>query len=80
MAGDEIVQLYVHPKLPSVVQPVKVLKDFARVSLNAGETKTVSFTIAQDKLKIWDKNMQYTAEPGVYEIMIGKNSECTDVT
>ncbi len=75
MTGDEIVQLYVHPKLPSVVQPVKALKDFARISLNIGETKTVSFTLSDDKLKIWDKNIQYTAELGEYEIMIGRSSE-----
>ncbi len=74
-AGDEVVQLYLRPQAPSVVQPVKALKDFAKVHLEAGETKTVSFTIDAEKLKIWDKNMRFTAEPGGYEVMIGASSD-----
>ncbi len=72
--GDEIVQLYVHPKVSSVTQPVKALKDFARISLNAGETKTVSFTIYRDKLGIYNKEMKRVVEPGVFELMVGGSS------
>lgn len=73
-AGQEIVQLYIRPQAPSVVQPVKALKDFAKIQLSAGETKTISFTISEEHLKIWDRQMQFKAEPGLYEIMIGPNS------
>lgn len=72
--SDEIVQVYVHPVAPSVVQPVKALKDFARVHLRAGETKTVSFLLDDSKLAYWTRQMQLLAEPGIYEIMVGPNS------
>jgi beta-glucosidase len=73
--GDEIIQLYIHQKSGnSVVRPVKELKGFQRIALNPGEKRTVSFTITLELLKHWTADMKYEAEPGVYEIMIGKNS------
>jgi beta-glucosidase len=73
--GDEIVQMYVHQKTgESVVRPVKELKGFQRITLEPGQTKTVCFTITDDLLKHWDADMKYRVEPGVYEIMIGRNS------
>jgi beta-glucosidase len=74
IAADEIVQLYVHQKVSSVTRPVKELKDFSRIHLTPGETKTVSFTIDDSKLAFWTKDMKYAVEPGVFEIMIGKSS------
>jgi beta-glucosidase len=74
MKGNEIVQLYIHPKVSSTVQPVKALKGFQRVTLNPGERQTVSFIITDDLLMHWDSNMKYRVEPGIYEIMIGRNS------
>jgi beta-glucosidase len=75
MKGDEIVQLYIHQKTgESVVRPVKELKGFQRITLEPGQTKTVSFTITDDLLKHWTADMNYAVEHGVYEIMIGKNS------
>jgi beta-glucosidase len=74
MAGDEIVQLYVHQKVSSVTRPVKELKGFARISLQPKETKTVSFTIDDSKLAFWTKQMKYAVEPGVFELMVGGNS------
>ena len=74
MAGDEIVQLYIHQKVSSATRPVKELKNFSRISLQPGETKTVSFTIDQSTLAFWTKDMKYAVESGVFEIMIGRNS------
>jgi beta-glucosidase len=72
--GDEIVQLYVHQKISSVTRPVKELKDFSRISLEPGETKTVSFIIDRSKLAFWTKAMKYAVEPGLFEIMVGRSS------
>lgn len=72
--GEEIVQLYIHQKVSSATRPVKELKDFARVSLGAGETKTVSFKIDKEKLSYWNKDKKYTVEPGVFELMVGGSS------
>lgn len=73
--GEEIVQLYIHDKISSVTRPVKELKGFLKIELNPGETKTVSFTITDDMLKFWNKDMKYVKEPGIVEIMVGPNSQ-----
>jgi len=73
-AGDEIVQLYIHDLVSSVTRPVIELKDFRRISLQPGETKTVEFTITPDKLRFYDVNMKRVVEPGTFEIMVGPSS------
>lgn len=72
--GEEIVQLYVHPVLSSVTQPVKALKDFTKVELEPGQMKTCVYNITDDQLKIWNREMKWVLEKGDYEIMIGPNS------
>ncbi len=73
-SGVEIVQLYLRDTYSSVTRPVKELKDFARVSLKAGESKVVTFTITPDKLGFYDKNMKWGIEPGEFIVMIGSSS------
>src|SRR6185436_14162382 len=55
-AGDEVVQLYIRDLVSSVTRPVLELKDFKRLTLAPGESKTVSFTITPDKLSFLDVN------------------------
>jgi beta-glucosidase len=74
MKGDEIVQLYIHQKVSSVTRPVKELKDFSRITLDPGQTKTVSFTIDAGKLAFWNADMQYMVENGVFECLVGRSS------
>lgn len=74
LAGVETAQLYVADLVASVTRPVKELKGFRRVHLNAGETKTVTFDLPTDDLKFWDVNMQYTVEPGDFKIWVGADS------
>ncbi len=69
--GEEIVQLYVSDLISTLTRPVKELKDFARVSLNPGETKTVSFKITPDKLSYLNQDLKEVVEPGDFEIMVG---------
>lgn len=76
--GFEIVQLYIHDIVASVERPVKELKDFKRVFIKAGESKTVEFTITPDKLAFYDKDMHYCVEPGDFEVMIGGSSRNSD--
>ncbi len=77
--GVEIVQMYIRNKYSQVTRPVKELKDFARVELKAGETKTVNFEITPDKLMYLDKKLQPIIEAGEYEIMIGGSSADKDL-
>lgn len=74
MKGDEIVQMYIRDKVSTVTRPVQELKGFERISLNAGETKTVKFAVDASKLAFWNLNMKYVVEPGEFDIMIGKSS------
>ncbi|AZQ64969.1 beta-glucosidase BglX [Flammeovirga pectinis] len=72
--GEEIVQLYLQDVFASVAQPVKNLKGFKKIALKKGETKTVSFTITEELLKIIDIDSKYTAEVGEFNLWIGKSS------
>ena len=72
--GDEVVQLYIHDMVATIARPVKELKGFERISLKAGESRDVTFTINADMLKFYNSNLQYVAEPGDFEAMVGGNS------
>jgi beta-glucosidase len=73
-AGDEVVQLYIRDMIGSVSRPVQELKDFKRIPLAPGETKTVTFTITPDKLEFHDIDMKRVVEPGDFKVMVGTSS------
>ena len=77
LKGDEVVQLYLRDLLSSVITYDSQLRGFERISLQPGEKKTVKFVLHPDDLAILDKNMNWTVEPGQFEIMIGSSS--TDI-
>ena len=72
--GEEIVQLYIHQQTASVTRPVKELKAFKKISLEPGETKTVTFKIVRSLLSFWRADMTYGTEPGKVDIMTGPSS------
>ena len=72
--ADEIVQLYICDKVASISRPVKELKGFERIHLNAGESKEVSFKITPEMLKFYNAELKHIIEPGDFDIMIGANS------
>jgi beta-glucosidase len=74
LAGDEVVQLYIRDLVSTVTRPVLELKDFTRIRLAPGESKTVTFVITPDKLSFLDLNMNRTVEPGWFDIMVGTSS------
>lgn len=70
-AGKETVQLYIGDEKASAERPRKELKDFAKVELQPGETKTVSFDITTEALQLWsDKTHSWTAEPGRFKAYV----------
>lgn len=75
IAGSEIVQLYLRDQVASVTRPVKELKGFQKIDLNPGETRTIEFMITQEMLSFYDANMKKIIEPGMFDVMIGGNSE-----
>lgn len=72
--GDEIIQLYIRDMVSTVTRPVQELKDFARIHLKKGETRTVSFLITGDKLQYYGLDMKRLIEPGEFEVQVGRNS------
>lgn len=75
-AGEETVQLYVGDEATTaVVQPVKELKGFRKVSLKPDETKTVTFTLSPRDLSYYDVHKPgWTSTPGTHRIFIGSSS------
>ena len=73
--GVEIVQLYTRDLVSSVTTYEKNLRGFARVSLRPGETKSVPFTLTPPDLSLWDRNMKFVVEPGMFRVMVGASSE-----
>ena len=74
-AGQEVVQLYVSDSKASVVRPQKELKGFAKVALQPGETKQVTFTITPDMLAFFDADAhKWVVEPGKFVMHIASSS------
>lgn len=74
VAGDEVVQLYLHELVTSVTEPTKVLRGFKRVSLAPGASTQVQFKLGWDDFAIWDESLHHVVEPGTFEIMAGPDS------
>ena len=74
VAGEEVVQLYLRDKVGSVVRPIIELKDFQKIKLNVGESKTIQFFIGKEKLSFYNAALQWVTEPGDFDLMIGSSS------
>ncbi len=73
--GTEVVQLYVTDVVSSVTTPVRQLAGFRRVTLDPGRSVTVRFVLTKANLGLWNRNMEYTVEPGRFRVMAGFNSQ-----
>ena len=75
--GEEVVQLYLKDQVGSVVRPVKELRDFQKVFLKAGASQKITFTIDKEKLAFYNAKLEWTPEPGTFEVQLGSSS--TDI-
>ena len=73
--ATETVQLYIHDIAASYVRPVKELKGFKKVTLDAGEEQTISFIITEEMLKFYTANRRFEAEKGKFEVFIDNSSK-----
>ena len=79
MAGDEVVQLYTHQRAGSASRPVRELKGFERVTVGAGETKTVTLTLDTKQLAFWSpQTRQRAIEPGEFDVWVGTDATATE--
>ena len=74
VAGEEVVQLYLHDMLSDVTRPVKELSGFKRLALSPGEKRRVSFAVSTDQLGFYDRAMRFIVEPGDLEVLVGASS------
>lgn len=74
--AKEAVQFYIRDVKGTCVRPVKELKGFEKIELDAGEEKTVSFEITEEMLKYWNRDLKFVAEKGEFQVFIGKDSNC----
>lgn len=72
--GKEVVQLYIRDKVASLVRPVKELKGFELIELNAGETKTVRFKLTKKELGFYNNKGEYLVELGEFDVFVGGSS------
>jgi beta-glucosidase len=78
VAGDEVVQLYIHQKSGSDSRPMRELKGFERVPLQPGETKTATFDLGPEQLGYWSTNAgKWLQETAVFDLWVGSDSLAT---
>ena len=78
-AGVAIPQLYIRDWVASGTRPVRELKQFQRITLEPGETRTVCFTIGFDDLAFYNARMKRVVEPGRFQLWIAPDSTCSGV-
>ena len=78
-AGSEVAQMYIRDRVSSVTRPIKELKGFRRVFLEAGASAAVEFEITPELLAFYNVDMQFVVEPGEFEIMVGNSSRDADL-
>lgn len=76
-AGTEIAQLYLRDEVSSVTRPVKELRGFQRVTLQPGETRTLTFELGPDDLAFYNRDLRRVVEPGWFTAMVGGSSAAT---
>ncbi|GAA3647447.1 beta-glucosidase BglX [Flavivirga jejuensis] len=74
VTGKEVVQLYIRDLVASTTRPVKELKEFELIELQAGETKTVNFVLNKASLGFYNNQGDFIIEPGEFEIFVGGSS------
>jgi beta-glucosidase len=77
-AGDEVMQMYIHHPVSSVVQPVIALRGFKRIHLEPGKSTTVTFEVGANELSIINAEMKRTVEPGKVDVLVGASSKETN--
>jgi len=75
VAGDAVVQIYIHQRWGSASRPVRQLKGFKRVALKPGETQTLKFPLGKDELEFWSPQTKaWAVEPSTFDVWAGEDS------
>ena len=79
VAGTEVVQVYMHDVIASVIRPVKQLIAFTRVQIQPGETAHVAIQLKKEDFQMVNREEKYVVEPGEFELFIGHSSRNMDL-
>ncbi len=74
VAGEEVVQLYIHDKVADVARPLRQLVGFERLTVRAGERCRVEFYLDISQLAYYNRDLEYVVDPGEIELLIGASS------
>ncbi|MEZ4657279.1 MAG: beta-glucosidase BglX [Caldilineaceae bacterium] len=78
VAGDEVAQLYIHQKWGTDTRPMRELKGFERITLQPGETKTVTFHLGPDELRYWSTRAgDWVQDAAEFDLWVGSDSLAT---
>jgi beta-glucosidase len=72
--GKEVAQLYIHDRAASITRPVRELKGFQKIRLEAGASQTVSFTITRADLEFHGLDLVRRAEPGEFDLWVAPSA------
>ena len=75
VAGDEVIQLYIHDIAATVTRPVRELKGFKRITLRQGEKQTVEFMLTPKHLEFLGRDLKPVLEPGEFQVIVGTSSD-----
>lgn len=75
--SSTVAQLYVRDLVGSLTRPVRELKGFERIHLEAGEARELSFQLGADELGFYGRDMQFAAEPGRFHVWVGGDSDAS---
>jgi beta-glucosidase len=71
-AGDEVAQLYIRQRYGRAARPVRELKGFRRIALEAGETRTVEFVLGPDELRYWHPlERGWVIDASTFDVWVG---------
>ena len=74
-AGDEVVQLYIHQRHGTASRPVRELKGFQRVTLAAGESRTLTFPLGPAELRYWNAAVRdWVLDASTFDVWVGGDS------
>jgi beta-glucosidase len=76
-AGTEVAQLYLRDDAASVTRPIRELRGFRRVTLQPGETRTLTFALSADDMALYDRDLRRVVEPGTFTLWAGGSSAAT---
>jgi beta-glucosidase len=74
VAGDDVAQLYIHESGTSILQPVRRLEGFSRITLTPGQAKTVTFKLGAANFGFYNEQGQFVVEPGAVDVWVGDSS------